>query len=195
MRRATYDELLGIAKAASRSSDAEDLLHDALIAAMACGREDMTKRDNRVWLYGTIRNLGRMAARGHGRRRVRETHWSESRTVAPPAPPFVMSTFLQGLPPATKAIAALVLTSHNRREIAWLLRLTDTALRQRMTALRRSLRARGLEMPTGPAGLNLDISYGRIRDVLLPALLRENGEFASHDPDGHLFVVRRSQSR
>ncbi len=47
-------------------------------------------------------------------------------------------------------------------------------------------------MPAGMPGLNLDLSYGRIRDALLPALIREGGVFASHDPDGHLFVVRRA---
>ena len=30
--------------------------------------------------------------------------------------------------------------------------------------------------------------------VLLPALLRHGGVFASHDPDGHLFLIKRSQT-
>lgn len=194
MRKAAYDELVRLARAASRSSDAEDLLHDALIAAMACGREDMARRDNRLWLYGTIRNLSRMAARGRGRRRIRERQWGEARFAPPTAEPFAMSEVLQGLPPAIKAVAALALTGHNRREIAWLLRLPDTALRQRIAALKRRLRTQGIEMPPEPAGLNLDLAYGRIRDVLLPVLLRESGDFASHDPDGHLFIIRRSRN-
>ncbi len=48
-------------------------------------------------------------------------------------------------------------------------------------------------MPEGTPGLNLDLSYGRIRDALLPALLRHGGLIASHDPDGHLFVIRRGR--
>ena len=82
---------------------------------------------------------------------------------------------------------------HNRREIAWLLNLPDQTLRQRIVALTRKLRAAGLAMPAEFVGLNLDLAYGRIREALLPQLLRQGGIFASHDPDGHLFVVRRSQ--
>ena len=48
-------------------------------------------------------------------------------------------------------------------------------------------------MPEPMSGLNLDLAYGRIRDALLPLLLRQGGTLASHDPDGHLFVLRRSQ--
>ncbi len=98
------------------------------------------------------------------------------------------------MPPALKAVAALTLSGHNRREIAYLLNLSDTALRQRITALKRQLSARGVAMPDGMPGLNLDLAYGRIRDALLPGLLQQGGIFASHDPDGHLFIVRRSQN-
>jgi RNA polymerase sigma-70 factor (ECF subfamily) len=101
---------------------------------------------------------------------------------------------LRGLPPALKAVAALALSGHSRREIGYLLRLPDTALRQRLSALRRKLMARGLALPATTPGLSLDLSYGRIRDALLPQLLREGGLFASHDPDGHLFIIRRSQT-
>src|SRR5690606_19665814 len=88
----------------------------------------------------------------------------------------------------------LVLTGHNRREIAYLLDLPDTALRQRISALKRHLTQKGIAAPEELSGLNLDLAYGRIRDALLPALLRHGGTFASHDPDGHLFLVRRSQN-
>ena len=86
-----------------------------------------------------------------------------------------------------------MLTGHNRREIIYLLGLEDTALRQRVSQLRKRFAAAGIPMPAGMPGLSLDLAYGRIRDVLLPALLRHGGILASHDPDGHLFVVRRSQ--
>ena len=109
------------------------------------------------------------------------------------AKPESWADILTGLPPALKALAALVLTGHNRREIAYLLALEDTALRQRVSQLRKRFTAAGIEMPAGMPGLSLDLAYGRIRDALLPALLRHGGILASHDPDGHLFVVRRSQ--
>ena len=92
-------------------------------------------------------------------------------------------------------LAALVLTGHNRREIAYLLRLPDTALRQRVVSLRRLLAARGLAAPEEMVGLNLDLAYGRMRIALRQALSRHGGIFASHDPDGHIFVVRRSQNQ
>jgi RNA polymerase sigma-70 factor (ECF subfamily) len=93
-----------------------------------------------------------------------------------------------------RTLAALVLTGHNRREISYLLGLPDTALRQRVAALKRHLTAKNLAAPEELTGLNLNLAYGRIRDALLPALRRHGGFFASHDPDGHLFLVRRSQS-
>ncbi len=101
---------------------------------------------------------------------------------------------LAALPSALRVVALLVVTGHSRQEIAYLLDLTDAALRQRIVALRRRLRAAGLSAPADFAGLGLGLAYGRIRDALLPQLLRQGGVFASHDPDGHLFVVRRSQN-
>ena len=64
-----------------------------------------------------------------------------------------------------------------------------------MSALKRHLRARGLAAPAELSGLNLDLAYGRIRQALAPALDLHGGMFASHDPDGHLLIVRRSQNR
>jgi RNA polymerase sigma-70 factor (ECF subfamily) len=100
---------------------------------------------------------------------------------------------VSGLPPALRVVAALVLTGHNRHEIAYLLSLSDAALRQRIVALKAKLRDAGLAAPDEFTALNLDLAFGRIRDALLPKLLRHGGVFATHDPDGHLFVVRRSQ--
>ena len=99
---------------------------------------------------------------------------------------------MTSLPPALKSVAALALSGHDRREIAYLLRLDDVTLRQRISTLGKRLRAAGLDLPEGTPGLGLNLAYGRIRDALLPALLREGGVFASHDPDGHLFIVRRA---
>ena len=101
---------------------------------------------------------------------------------------------LRDLPPALKIVAALALSGHSRREVGYLLRLNDTALRQRVSALKRRLAARGLAMPAGTPGLRLDLSYGRIRDALLPKLVNEGGLFASHDPDGHLFIIRLAEA-
>ena len=170
------------------------MVQEALIAALLAGRSDIESPDNARWLTGVVRNRARMEARAARRRRGRETHGQSSRTPAPSNSPATMDTILSGLPKSLRTLAALVLTGHNRREVAYLLDLPDTALRQRVSALKRHLRAKGLAAPEELTGLNLDLAYGRIRDCLLPALLRHGGVFASHDPDGHLFLVKRSQT-
>lgn len=171
-------------------TEAEDILQDALIEAVVAGRQDAARLDNRRWLVGVIRNKARMAARGSRRRVTRDSEWARS---APSLAPGEAPSALPELPPALKAVAALALSGHNRREIAYLLELDDAALRQRIAQLRRRLVAAGLALPDNLPGLNLDLAYGRIRDALLPLLLRQGGDLATHDPDGHLFVLRRSR--
>jgi DNA-directed RNA polymerase specialized sigma24 family protein len=195
MTPAAYGDLLRIARRHSRrAGEAEDLLQDALLDAVVAGRLDLGDIGNRRWLAGVIRNRATMAARGAIRRRTRETLWEAARPAADTAEPISVADVLRELPPALKAVAALALSGHSRREIAYLLRLEDAALRQRVVALKRRLAARGVAMPATTPGLSLELSYGRIRDALLPKLLKEGGLFASHDPDGHLFVIHRSQS-
>lgn len=173
---------------------AEDVVQEALLIALEQGRLDLEDAETGRWLCGVVRNRARMLARTARRRRHREGAWQAIRPERGMPDGAGLPEVLEGLSPALKTLAALVLTGHNRREIAFLLDLPDTALRQRVSALRRHLRARGLMAPEELTGLNLDLTYGRIRDALLPALLRHGGIFASHDPDGHLFVVRRSQN-
>ncbi len=193
MRRPVYDELVVLARSASRTAEAHDLLHEALIAAFAAGRNDFADRRNRAWLYGTIRNLARMQARSAGRRRHREAQWQPSaEPVSPPAGDG-MAELLEGLSPALRIVLALALAGLDRREIAHLLRLPDTALRQRIVALNRQLRARGRQMPGHEGGLDRDVAHGRVRDILLPLLRRHRGHLATHDPDGHLLLIRTSR--
>jgi len=194
MRTQLHAQLLAIARREAGAHAAEDAVQDALLIAVEAGRHDLSRPDTARWLAGVVRNRARMAARAARRRRARESAWQANRSEAPPAESLPIAEILAGLPPALRALAALVLTGHNRREIAWLLGLPDTALRQRIAALKRHLVARGLAAPAELCGLNLDLAYGRIRDALLPALTRHGGVFASHDPDGHLFLVRRSQN-
>jgi DNA-directed RNA polymerase specialized sigma24 family protein len=190
---AAYSELLRLARRHSRRADeAEDLVQDALLDAVAAGSADLRDVANRRWLSGVIRNRATFAARTAARRTWRETRWQPEPLEAPVDDPPVEAV-LKELPPSLKAVAALALTGHSRREIAYLLRLTDTALRQRLSSLKRALAVRGIPMPATTPGLKLDLAYGRIRDALLPKLVKEGGLFASRDPDGHLFIIRRSQ--
>ncbi len=191
-----YRDLLRLARRHSRRADeAEDLLQDALLDAVAAGRADLGSIGNRRWLAGVIRNRGTLAARTAARRKQREARWHEERpgpeaTAGPPD----ISEILRELPKSLRIVAALALSGHSRREIGYLLGLSDTALRQRLSALKRRLAARGIAMPAQTPGLRLGLSYGRIRDALLPKLVNEGGLFASHDPDGHLLVFSRSQT-
>lgn len=197
MRPGLYAQLRAIARRHGCDPHAaEDMVQEALLAAVLAGRTDFDAPDTGRWLTGTVRNQARMAARSAVRRRRRETQWQTGGMSAPSgSEPGEVVALLAGLPPALKAMAALILSGHNRREIAWLLQLNDTALRQRITALKRRVVKAGLVLPEDMPGLGLDLAYGRIRDALLPSLLRHGGMFASHDPDGHLFIVARSQKR
>jgi RNA polymerase sigma-70 factor (ECF subfamily) len=193
MRNRLHAQFLAIARHEAGAENAEDLVQDALLIAIEAGRHDLTDPDNGRWLTGVVRNRARMAARSARRRRHRETAWQSAQPLVERSEAGALPEVITTLPPALRVVAVLVLTGHNRREIAYLLDLPDTALRQRVQGLKRHLRAKGLAAPTELVGLGLDLAYGRIRDALLPALHRHGGVFASHDPDGHLFIVRRSQ--
>jgi DNA-directed RNA polymerase specialized sigma24 family protein len=193
MRTTLFSQLLAIARREGGRNNAEDMVQEALLIAIEGGRHDLADPANAAFLRGVVRNRARMAFRAARRRLVREHAWQATRPPSPPPDDTSLVEILADLPPALKSLAALVLTGHNRREIAYLLDLPDSALRQRVSALKRHLTTRGLVAPQELSGLNLDLAYGRIRDALLPALQRHGGIFASHDPDGHLFIVRRSQ--
>lgn len=194
MRPSLYAQLKAVARRESRDAHAvEDLVQEALLAAVLAGRMNFDAPETGRWLSGVVRNQARMAARSAARRRRRETNWAKDASSPAEIQAQDLKAVLTALPPSLKALAALTLSGHSRREIAWLLGLPDTALRQRVSALKRHLVGSGLVAPEDLPGLNLDLAYGRIRDVLLPQLLRSDGVFASHDPDGHLFVIRRSQ--
>lgn len=194
MRLSTYEHLLAVARRHSRRADeADDLVQEALLEAVKAGRTDFETMLTIRWLGGIIRNKARLAARSAVRRRQREASVIDAGLHETADPPDT-TAILAGLPRSLRSVAALALAGHDRREICYLLSLQDTALRQRVSALKRHLAARGIRMPEGSPGLSLDLFYGRIRDALLPGLLQQGGVFASHDPDGHLFIVRHSQN-
>ncbi len=195
MRARLHFQLVAIARREAGALHAEDVVQEAMLVAIEQGRHDLADPANCAWLRGVVRNRARMTARSARRWQRRDGAWQGITTAAEPAPrPDAVADILADLPASLRVLAALVLTGHNRREIAYLLGLSDTALRQRIVALRRRLVARGIAAPGELTGLSLDLAYGRIRDCLLPALERHGGVFASHDPDGHVFLVRRSQN-
>ena len=188
-----YTMLLGTARRhARRADEAEDIVQEVLLAAFAAGRLDLAVPENRKWLAGAIRRRAAFDARSAARRRAREAQWRPEAEPAPDdaEPP---ASIPSGLPKSLRVVAALALSGHTRREIAYLLGLTDAAVRQRIAALKKAFRRSGGRAPAGLPGLSRDLPYGRIREGLRPYLARNNGDFASHDPDGHIFLIRRSQ--
>lgn len=184
--------LRSVARMHSRVPDeADDLLQDALLEALRAGRGDLSLAVNHRWIAGTIRNLGRMNARGAARRRLREARWVEERgDVRPPEEPphaWLHHPVLDTLSPALRVVALLALAGHDRREVAWLLGLSDTALRRRIADLRKRLAARDLDRDGGVADA---LPLGLIRRALLPVVAATRAA-GVHDPDGHLILVQR----
>ncbi|WP_028671982.1 RNA polymerase sigma factor [Saccharospirillum impatiens] len=195
MRPSQYNQLCSIARRiVSDVGDAEDVAQEAYLAAFMEGRTDFDAIETRRWLVGTVRNMARMSLRGAVRRRGREHQWQLARadefTPARHAELALPAT----LTPPLKAVAALALSGHNRKEITYLLKVTDATLRQRIRSLKREIAQAGLVMPTELTGLTLGLAYGSLRRALVSKLARRDGFLASHDPDGHLFVVSGSQN-
>ena len=187
--------LRAAATRASRSPDeAEDLLQDALLEAVRATRTDLSQSANVRWLFGTLAHLGAMRARSAGRQRVREAAWvREQDTLVESARSLgwwgaeaAFRDWLMGLPPSLRPVAELALSGHDRREIAWLLRITDVTLRQRIASLRRRIPA-GTSFGT-PTDDSLALPLGLIRRALLPVVVARKGTGA-YDPDGHLLVL------
>jgi RNA polymerase sigma-70 factor (ECF subfamily) len=148
-----YAELVALARRhARRSAEAEDIVQDVLIAAVEAGRDDFSQPANRRWMAGAIRRRAAFDARSASRRREREARWqAERQPDGHPQEGEPLAGILAGLPKSLRVIAALAVSGHSRIEIAYLVGLNDTTLRQRIRALK----------------------------------------VATHDPDGHILVVRR----
>ncbi|HJR72435.1 MAG TPA: sigma-70 family RNA polymerase sigma factor [Luteimonas sp.] len=192
MDLALYRELLAQARRLTRRDhEAEDLVQEALLAALETGRTDP------AWLSGVIRNQAAMTARGAARRRRREadaaTDASISEKPAEPDP----QPFLQRLPPAARRVAILALHGLSADEIRWILQLTPAAFRQRLTSIRKTIGALPPELQSESLALAyvrdparaVDLQFGLVRRALKSAL-HEAAGLGTHDPDGHLLVIR-----
>jgi RNA polymerase sigma-70 factor (ECF subfamily) len=202
LNRSDYNHWLGVAaRCAKRRDEAEDLLHESLLAAVQGRRTDFTEERNRAWLAGTIRNKSMMAARTAGRRKRREAAAAapDVQTLKPAlAAAADNGTFeqIRSLPAAARIVAILALHGLTRDEIAYVLDLSPEALRQRLSTLRR----RWGELPVAAREEVLDRAHARhrtlgqelesglIRRALL-AFLHEQPGLGTHDPDGHLIVL------
>ncbi|PTY35655.1 hypothetical protein BGP77_08375 [Saccharospirillum sp. MSK14-1] len=195
MRPSQYSQLCALARRhLPNSSDVEDVVQEAYLAAFEAGRVDFEAVETRQWLVGTVRNKARMATRSTVRRQQRETLWSNDACDVAPTDQNAVAVWLKRLSPALKSVALLALSGHSRREIQYLLGLTDTSLRQRIVSLKQQARQEAMSTPADLPGLLPGLAYGRIRQALLSKLFYRGGALASHDPDGYLFVIRGSQN-
>ena len=189
-----FAQLLRQAQRAARNRpEAEDLFQTVWLAAAEAGRADLTSAVNRRWFVGALRKRSIFEARTAVRRRAREqraaltdAHTGETGEVP--------VRFVEGLPPKLRTTALLVLTGHSKREILWLLRMSEPALRQRVADIRRRWRVENGGPLDSVSGLRGPLDFGIIRRALLPPARSPGVVLASHDPDGHLFVVSTSRN-
>jgi DNA-directed RNA polymerase specialized sigma24 family protein len=175
-------------RAARRQQEAEDLFQTVWLAAVEAGREDLSCAANRRWFVGALRRRALFDARTAVRGRAREQHAAlmDAHTGQSTEVPV---SFVEQLPPKLRTTALLVLTGHSKREVLWLLRINEAALRQRIADIRRRWRARGDGSLDAISGLSGSLNFGTIRRALLLRARSPGVVLASHDPDGHLFVV------
>ncbi|EHK52270.1 transcriptional regulator [Mesorhizobium alhagi CCNWXJ12-2] len=164
-------------------------MQSALLAAIEAQRGDMTRSENRRWLVGVLRNRALHEARSAARRRQRESAYmlrntGEAAVIAEELEPFVAT-----LPPALRTTALLAITGHTKAEIAWLLRLSDAALRKRLSEIRQRWRRSELRILPGNGDPWGNLPFGLVRRALIKRVRDANVVLATHDPDGHLFVV------
>jgi RNA polymerase sigma-70 factor (ECF subfamily) len=190
-----YRDILRTALRVARSADeARDLVQDTLTIALSRGIDDWQSLARRAWLRGVVRKRAAFLLRGEKRRRRREqlpdaAGLAGSAWVWQPG-------FLASLPRSLRVVATMASADLCAAEIRWLLGLSDTALRQRLSALRRAVRAEA-ERPTQPAPAP-PLTFGAHRAPLIAALRLQPGRaLATHDPDGHaiLLCIRPHKTR
>lgn len=182
-----YPDLLRYARRVSKRPDeAEDILQSVLLAAVVHGRADLDDERNRRWLMGAIRKHALFVARCAARRRRRETTLAgRDRQHAEDSD---FARLCAGLPPALATTARLIGAGHSKQEILWLLRISDTAFRQRIVEIRRRLGTARFSADN-ISGLAGALQFGLIRRHLLRPVRHAGAFLASHDPDGHVFIL------
>lgn len=195
MDRTTYLRLLRDARRRTRrAGEEEDLLQTALLAAIEASRGDMTCSENRRWLGGVLRNRALHEARSAARRRRRETVYAQEMAGAGGAAADPCE-FVATLPATLRTTTLLIVTGHTRPEVAWLLGVSDAALRKRVSEIRRRCQQSGLRGALGEAALQGDLAFGLLRRALIGAVGSTQAVIGTHDPDGHLLVMSSQNDR
>jgi len=194
--QSAHAELLAAARRRSRlAHEAEDLVQDALLAALEAGRADLDDPLNRRWLKGVIANQARMSARAAVRRKARDAHYSSASVQRaadePQTDHAALFAWVRTLRQALRPVAALALTGHTRGEICSALGISDAALRQRLRALKLAAESSGYD-GTSAAWLRTNLPHGTLRRTLTAALKHRQASVGTYDPDGNLLIFRTS---
>lgn len=164
--------------------EADDIVQDILLSALESGRDCGDARFL-PWACGAIRLRARFIARSVGRRRQREARHTAEQQPQAQELLRLPDEFVAALPPAQRIVAQLVNLGMGRREIAYLLGLSDAAFRQRLAGLRRA--AASLRQPPDLVRELDDLRSrrGLDRRALKAAMPKGPGRhFAIRDPDG-----------
>ena len=199
------EEMYQIAKQFSRrQEEVDDLVQDLLLEAVRIGK-DFSDAHFMAWGRGFLRNHAAFIARTEGRRKKREEIYQDNdhnfyNTDIRQLP----ERFIAPLCQSRRILARLINCGLNRKEILYLLNISDTALRQRLTALRKEWKiydtsGRHSEHSDSPVHA---LSNGLIRRSLLQTFKNSADSkqqtttrvIGSHDPDGHLFIISASSA-
>ena len=202
MTLAEYNHWLAVAgKYSRRTDEAGDVLQDALLIAVNKGRLDFSLEENRRWFSGVLRNRAAMIARTEARRRKREGEHATDQETSDMPKDNGDTKFLERFPPAARKLAGLMLHGMTRSEIMFVLSLSETAFRQRLTTIRKVLSGLSPELRAEAtalayyrdAGDASHLEFGLVRRALLQGI-RLTSEIGTHDPDGHLLLIRSTVS-
>jgi RNA polymerase sigma-70 factor (ECF subfamily) len=167
--------------------EADDLVQDVLIAALETGR-DCDGPQFFAWASGVLKHRALFLARSAGRRRRRDANFAMDVVEAalPTSARSLPRAFVESLPLAVRTVAWLVNVGLGRAEIAVVLGISDLALRQRISVLRKAWKMSRahhdfIEPPRWarpPCGL--------LRRSLKTTIAKlPSGRAAIADPDGH----------
>jgi glyoxylase I family protein len=162
--------------------EAEDLVQDVLLSAIEKNR-DWGDPSFLPWASGAIRNGARFAARTAARRKRREHAYAVEHERSAHSLPRFPDTFIATLPRSRRAVALLINLGMGRREIAYLLGLSDMAMRQRIAGVRKAFADFAGEAESDP---HASFPANGLARRALKASLPKCGErrFAVRDPDG-----------
>jgi DNA-directed RNA polymerase specialized sigma24 family protein len=171
------------------SDEADDLVQDVLLAAISQNRKLDDERFL-AWAFGAIRLRASFVARTAARRRRRDSDFASCDRSSPNVLPGLPECFLSCLPPSLQILARLVVLGMDRQEIAYLLAVPDTALRQRIRALRRAIARSSYRIDEPVTSLPATVFDGLRRRALRRSLQHGSGRrIAIADPDGQNILL------